>query len=289
MRSMAFMLAIGLFGVDSVLAGPCKPQTSIFVSPATNAETSGSIDSTAQSSTATVGETSATASSGTLTEIISTTVSSETTTAIIITTSETEIATTASGATVTIVTASSDTETTTTAEFTTTAPLTTPTFTLVGGGGSVNGDPIKGIDQQGTIMLFNPERGTQRIRTFILDPQTGRLRDRDTGVSVCAYYDFAESPSDPVHFGFCQNGNTGPGMYYDYLTCEIVNGKLACTAPKASCSGDGFEDISCVSDPTSGLNNQFYYKYDAGNGDYLYISSGSPSSYTPVDIIVQEA
>ncbi|WXC44363.1 hypothetical protein QX201_004098 [Fusarium graminearum] len=174
-------------------------------------------------------------------------------------------------------------------EFTTTAPLTTPTFTLVGGGGSVNGDPIKGIDQQGTIMLFNPERGTQRIRTFILDPQTGRLRDRDTGVSVCAYYDFAESPSDPVHFGFCQNGNTGPGMYYDYLTCEIVNGKLACTAPKASCSGDGFEDISCVSDPTSGLNNQFYYKYDARNGDYLYISSGSPSSYTPVDIIVQEA
>ncbi|KAM0297058.1 hypothetical protein ACHAPM_009927 [Fusarium culmorum] len=282
MRSIAFLLAIGLVGVDSALAGPCKPQTST-----TDAGTSTSIDSTTQSRTATAGGTS-TASSEALTETIATTLSSETTTAII-TTSETEPTTVASGTTVAIVTSSSETETTTTTEVTTTAPLATPTFTIVGGGGSVNGSPIKGVDGDGSIMLFNPERGNSRIRTFILSPDTGRLRDKDTRVSVCAYYGFAESPSDPAYFGFCQNGNTGPGMVYDYLTCEIANGKLACTAPKASCSGDGDEDITCVSDPSSGVNNQFYYKYDAGNGDYLYISSGSPSSYTPVDIVAQDA
>ncbi|EKJ79071.1 hypothetical protein FPSE_00672 [Fusarium pseudograminearum CS3096] len=284
MRSIAFLLGVGLFGVDSALAGPCKPQTST-----TDVGTSTSIDPITQSGTATAGETSVVASSKTLTETIATTLSSETTTATIIPTSETETTTVVSGTTVAIVTASSETETTTTAESTTTAPIATPTFTIVGGGGSVNGSPIKGIDQDGSIMLFNPERGSPRIRTFILDPDTGRLRDKDTGVYVCAYYGLAESPSDPAYFGFCQNGNTGPGMVYDYLTCEIVNGKLACTTPKASCSGDGDEDITCVSDPSSGLNNQFYYKYDAGNGDYLYISSGSPSSYTPVDIVAQDA
>ncbi|QPC78048.1 hypothetical protein HYE68_008800 [Fusarium pseudograminearum] len=276
MRSIAFLLATGLFGVDSALAGPCKPQTSsknwltiVCLSSATDVGTSTSIDPITQSGTATAGETSVVASSKTLTETIATTLSSETTTATIIPTSETE--------------------TTTTAESTTTAPIATPTFTIVGGGGSVNGSPIKAIDQDGSIMLFNPERGSPRIRTFILDPDTGRLRDKDTGVSVCAYYGLAESPSDPAYFGFCQNGNTGPGMVYDYLTCGIVTGKLACTAPKASCSGDGDEDITCVSDRSSGLNTQFYYKYDAGNGDYLYISSGSPSSYTPVDIVAQDA
>ncbi|KAG8677802.1 hypothetical protein FPOAC2_03942 [Fusarium poae] len=273
MRSFAFLLAIGLFGVDSALAGPCKPRASTM-----DAATSTSIDSTMQSITTTAGETTTVASSETLTETVATTVALDTTTAITITASETETTTTASEAV------------TTTAEVTTTAPLATPTFTIVGGGGSVSGSPIKGTGQDGSVMLFNPEGGNARTRTFTLDPKTGRLRDKDTGISICAYYGLANSPSDPAYFSFCQNGNIGPNLAYEYLTCDIVDGKLACTSPRGSCPMDDDGNfLGCFTDPAGGMNNQFYYQYKAGAGYYLFISSGNPSGYTPVDIIAQNA
>jgi len=159
----------------------------------------------------------------------------------------------------------------------------------VGGGGAIQGAPLQGVDQDGTALLFNPQAGNLRTRTVILDPNTGRLRDKDTGVQICAYYADAETTSDPAKIAFCQNGNTGPNMAYDYLTCQIVSGSLSCTAPQAACPTDdnGFP-IGCTT--VSGqVNNQFYYKTQAGAGTYLYISSGSPSGYTPVNIIAQES
>ncbi|XEV01307.1 hypothetical protein FSHL1_006594 [Fusarium sambucinum] len=253
-------MTIGLFGFDSALAGPCKPRT-------TDAVTSTLVDSTTQSPTTTVGETSA-VSSETLTDTVATTIAVDTTTA--------------------ITTTAPEAESTTTAEVTTTAPLATPTFTIVANGGSVNGAPLQGVDQDGSVMLFNPQRGTLRTRTLTLDPNTGRLRDKDTGNSVCAYYGSANSPSDPAYFGYCQNGNTGPNRDFDYLTCEIGNGKLSCTAPKASCpTDDDGNFLGCTTDPGGEVNNQFYYKYDTGNGYYLYISSGNPTGFTPIDLNVQ--
>ncbi|KAM0233556.1 hypothetical protein ACHAP5_010354 [Fusarium lateritium] len=199
-----------------------------------------------------------------------------TTTAEIITTEET---------TTTAAVTTSDSE----AESTTTAALATPTFAIVGGGGSINGSPLKGTDQDGTVLLFNPQGGNSRSRTFILDPNTGRIRDKDTGVLVCAYYGYSTSPSSPAYIAFCQRGNTGPNMYYDYLTCKIAGGKLGCTAPRASCTDDDNGFTTCVTDPGNDMNDQFYYKFQSGSGEYLYISSGSPSGYTAVDIIAQES
>ncbi|RGP69696.1 hypothetical protein FSPOR_4508 [Fusarium sporotrichioides] len=236
-------------GLDFALAGPCKPRTS---------------------------------------ETVATTVASDTTAAIIITSSEVETTTAALDTSIATTTTTSEGETTT-AEVTTTAPAATPTFTIVGRGGSVNGAPLQGVDQDGSILLFNPESGNARTRTFILDPDTGRLRDKDTGTTVCAYYGFADSPSAPANIGYCQNGNTGPNRYYDYLTCEIVGGNLACTAPKASCPEDEDGNQTCVTDSTGGVNNQFYYKYQSGSGYYLYISSGNPGGYTSVDILAQSS
>ncbi|RKK99396.1 hypothetical protein BFJ68_g13272 [Fusarium oxysporum] len=128
-----------------------------------------------------------------------------------------------------------------------------------------------------------------RTRTIILDPDTGRLRDKDTGIQICAYYGSANTIFDPANFAFCQNGNTGPNTSFDYMTCQIVSGKLSCTAPQAACPTDD-DGVSLGCTTVDGqLNNEFYYKTQPGLGTYLYISSGSPNGYTPVNVIAQEA
>ncbi|KAF4332217.1 hypothetical protein FBEOM_13978 [Fusarium beomiforme] len=222
--------------------------------------------------TTTATETSTVASSETSIE------TGTTTTAIVSTTLEAETTTTAEATT-----------TTAEAESTTTTAVATPTFTIVGGGGSVQGQPLKGIDQDGSILIFNPQAGGLVTRTFVLDLDTGRLRDKTTGSFVCAYYGFANTPSDPANVAYCQTGNTGPNMYYEYLTCEIVDENLVCTAPKAACPEDEDGNQTCTTQSGGGVNNQFYYKFSTGAGDYLYISSGNPTGYTSTDLVAQES
>ncbi|KAF5653366.1 hypothetical protein FHETE_11404, partial [Fusarium heterosporum] len=192
MRSHVLLLTVGLFAVDSALAGPCKPGASSSDAPTTT-----SMDSMTQPTT--IGSAS-TASA------IETTVTEMTTAGI----TSAEVATTEIEATTT-----------------TTAPIATPTFNIVGGGGSVNGSPLQGISQDGSLLVFDPQFQGPQTRSFILDPDSGRLRDKDTGTLACAYYGFSDSPSVPPRFAFCQNGNTGPNRYYDYFTCEVNSGKLA--------------------------------------------------------------
>ncbi|KAL2669758.1 hypothetical protein Neosp_015203 [[Neocosmospora] mangrovei] len=236
-----------------------------------------------------------------MTSIVSTTqpttTAAETSTTVLVASSETSIET---GTTTTIAsdtattseaettTAAEITTTTAQAESTTTAAVATPTFTIIGGGGSVQGQPLKGVDQEGSIFLFNPQTGSPVARTFILDPDTGRLRDKNTGTLVCAYYGSTDTPSDAAYIGYCQTGNTGPNMYYDYLTCQVTSGKLTCTAPKAACPTDDDGNQSCTTQAGSDVNSQFYYKLRPGAGYYFYISSGSPAGYTSVDTLAQE-
>ncbi|RSL41579.1 hypothetical protein CEP54_015773 [Fusarium duplospermum] len=251
-------------GYDAMMcwkSGPCKPGSSISTTqpPTTAAETSTIVP---------------VASSETSIEVDTTTVIASDT-----------AATSEAGST----TAAEITTTTAQAESTTTAAVATPTFTIVGGGGSVQGQPLKGVDQEGSIFLFNTQSGNTVARTFILDPDTGRLRDKNTGTLVCAYYGSANALSDPSNVGYCQTGNTGPNMYYDYLTCQVVSGKLTCTAPKAACPTDDDGNVSCTTQAGSEVNNQFYYKFAPGAGDYLYISSGSPAGYTSIDALAQES
>ncbi|EXL45885.1 hypothetical protein FOCG_13238 [Fusarium oxysporum f. sp. radicis-lycopersici 26381] len=108
-------------------------------------------------------------------------------------------------------------------------------------------------------------------------------------LAICAYYGSANTIFDPANFAFCQNGNTGPNTAFDYMTCQIVSGKLSCTAPQAACPTDD-DGVSLGCTTVDGqLNNEFYYKTQPGLGTYLYISSGSPNGYTPVNVIAQEA
>ncbi|RBQ66162.1 hypothetical protein FVER14953_08831 [Fusarium verticillioides] len=280
MRSKILLLAIGLLVADSALASPCRPRssTSEISMSATVASTTAE-----ESSTVSVSETSIETGT-TITTAPDTTLTSE-----VVTTTLAELTTTTSEAETTT-TAAESTTTTAEAESTTTTAAATPTFTIVGGGGAIQGAPLKGTGQDGSILLFNPQVGNSRTRTIILDPNTGRLRDKDTGILLCAYYGSANSPDDPANIAFCQNGNTGINTAYEYMTCRIFGGKLSCTAPKGQCpTDDDGNFLGCTTESFSGENNQFYYKAQPGAGDYLFISSGSLVGYTAVDIIAQEA
>ncbi|EXM16052.1 hypothetical protein RAB80_009691 [Fusarium oxysporum f. sp. vasinfectum] len=283
MRSKVLLLAIGLLVADSALASPCKPRSST-----SETAISTPVGSTTQP-TSTVEETPTVASSETSTETgaITTTAPDTTATSEAETTTAVQVTTTTAEAETT--TAVESTTTTAEAESTTTTAVATPTFTIVGGGGAIQGAPLQGTDQDGSVLLFNPQTGTSRTRTIILDPDTGRLRDKDTGVQICAYYGSANTISDPAYFAFCQNGNTGRNLAYDYMTCQIVSGKLSCTAPQAACpTDDDGIPLGCTT-VDGQVNNEFYYKTQTGAGTYLFISSGSPNGYTPVDVIAQEA
>ncbi|KAF4943688.1 hypothetical protein FGADI_13238 [Fusarium gaditjirri] len=166
-----------------------------------------------------------------------------------------------------------------------TAPESTPTYTIIGGSGSVNNSLIQCINQDGSTVIINSVIGSLTLRSYTLDTTTGRLQDTVSGNYPCAYYISAPSTDTPPQIANCQTGTTGPNNYYDYLNCQINNGTVSCTAPRAYCITDDDNVITtCVAVPGEGVNNQFYYQYRSGVGDYLFISTGSPSGYTPTSL-----
>ncbi|KAJ4250127.1 hypothetical protein NW762_011937 [Fusarium torreyae] len=259
MRYNAWMLAVGLFAIDSALAGPCKPRSST-------------------SETATAGSEKTTL--GTTTTILAT--STEVSTDVTQTTSL--------EATMTTVTAADTTTTTTEAETSTTAAAAgpTPTYIIVAQDGDIDGAVLEGVDQEGTLVLFDSDVPSAMTRNYILESDTGRLKDANSGNYLCAYYGDAPSIYEPATVANCQNGNTGPNKHYDYLNCKTVSGILSCTAPKAYCDIDDFDSQYCMTSPENGVNDQFFYRYSSSGGAYLFISSGTPNAYTTVDLGVTE-
>ncbi|EWZ86311.1 hypothetical protein FOWG_11353 [Fusarium oxysporum f. sp. lycopersici MN25] len=250
MRSKVLLLAIGLLVADSALASPCKPRSST-----SETAISTSVGSTTQP-TSTVEETPTVASSETSTETGAITTTAPDTTAA----SEAETTTA-----VQVTTTTAEAETTTAVESTTTTAEAESTTTTA-------------------VALYKARPSQASTKMVASCYSTLKLE-----LAICAYYGSANTIFDPANFAFCQNGNTGPNTAFDYMTCQIVSGKLSCTAPQAACPTDD-DGVSLGCTTVDGqLNNEFYYKTQPGLGTYLYISSGSPNGYTPVNVIAQEA
>jgi hypothetical protein len=187
------------------------------------------------------------------------------------------------------ITTTEDITTTTAAERTSTAPESTPTYQILGGSGSINNAPIQATNQDGSLVVINPNFDGITVRSYTLDTATGRLQDTASGNYLCAYY--IESPFIffPAAVANCQTGTTGPNNYYDYLKCQIVDGIISCTAPRAYCTTDSDTGLdNCITVSGEGENNEFYYRYSSSGGYYLYISTGSPNGYTPAIFKVQQ-
>ncbi|SCV47030.1 uncharacterized protein FFB14_09567 [Fusarium fujikuroi] len=275
MHCNIFLLAVSLIA-DAAFASPCKPQGTTTVT------TTSDVTSTVESSITTIVEDTTTAVASETTEVSSTTDVSVTTTL----ESSTAAATSSDATTVT-----SEAETTTAAS-TSTAPAANPTYSLLATGGNLNNAQPQGNIEMTSVLVFNPALPqTGGIRTFNIEPSTGRLQDANGGTYVCAYFGSSPNTSTPPTIAYCNPTNTGTNKAYDYLTCEVVRGKLSCTAPQTICQEDEDIGLSCLT-PQDDVYDQFFTERRVtgmGTTDFWYISTGSPSGFNPISITAAQA
>ncbi|KAF5700733.1 hypothetical protein FGLOB1_10613 [Fusarium globosum] len=276
MHCNIFLLAVSLIA-DAAFASPCKPQGTTTVA------TTSDLTSTVESSITTFVEDSTTVAASETTEASSTTEASVTTTL----ESSTAAATSSDATTVT-----SEAEITTTAASTSTAPAANPTYSLLASGGNLNNVQPQGNIEMTSVLVFNPSNPqTGGIRTFNIEPSTGRLQDANGGTYVCAYFGSSPNTSTPPTIAYCNPTNTGTNKAYDYLTCEVVGGTLSCTAPQTICQEDEDIGLSCLT-PQDDVYDQFSTERRVtgmGTTDFWYISTGSPSGFNPISITAAQA
>ncbi|KAH6951834.1 hypothetical protein DER45DRAFT_543338 [Fusarium avenaceum] len=265
MRSCVFVLAIGLLAADSALAGPCQPRRStsdgVTVTSAATSEISTTVLGT------------------------STNALSETTTATVITTT-TDVATTTT-VVADATTTTSEAEIPTSIETTTSAPGPAATYSVVVSGGPIDGAIAQGTDQDGSIIIFNPNFQGGQPRSYTLETATGRLRDVKSGNYICAYYDDNATPTGTAEVANCQSFNTGDDMPYNYLNCKIVNSQLSCIAALTVCTtDDNTSQTTCTTPQGNVVLDKFYYQHRAFGGDFWFISGGSPNGYTAINVAV---
>ncbi|KAF4456637.1 hypothetical protein F53441_1295 [Fusarium austroafricanum] len=313
-------LGVGLFIARSALASPCKPRSSASDALTTTTfaatePTSTSVSTTTDissktTSTITVETTVATSDAsetigiGSITtatsEAESTTISQAETT----TTSDHESTTAApdSSETTTIggtTTATSEAESTTTAdtttttEGTTTAAVAAPTFSILAGSAPVTGAVLQAQTQQPSYPAFNPSFNSMSApysaRTWILDPNTGHVKDKATGSHLCAYYLFVNQNGGAPSISTCvYDQNPGLNSMYGYLSCQIANGQLSCTAPKTVCNEvDG--NLDCITAPgQENAYNQIVARESRTSNAYLAIYETTPNGWSTMALNVQE-
>ena len=164
----------------------------------------------------------------------------------IITTATSDDETTTTVASETHTTADIMTSTTSEAETTTTAAEAITTFRVIASGGSADGAALSAPDiMEADVVMFHPPASSGfRPRTYILEPETGRVKDRDNGRYLCGYYQWIGSVQ-PAYVYSC-TGTPGPNRPAEYLQCRIVRGKLSCTVPQAVCYQDESGiDVTC--------------------------------------------
>ncbi|KAG5747855.1 hypothetical protein H9Q70_009469 [Fusarium xylarioides] len=162
--------------------------------------------------------------------------------------------------------------TTTGVESSTTATVA-PTFSVLGGGGAVDGALLQDLDEEGHVVVFNHNYPLDyKPRMFIIEPSTSRVKNMDGGYYVCAYYQHTGTVA-PAAIGGC-TGTPGPNTASNYIKCRVVHDKLSCTVAQTVCTRDFFHPFNPLTP----------------NEQIVYLASGTPDSlFATVDLIAQEA
>ncbi|KAF5539453.1 hypothetical protein FMEXI_8942 [Fusarium mexicanum] len=291
------LLAVGLFMAGPALAGPCKPSTSASNTLTTTLTTTEPTPTTIATET-----TIATSDSSKTTAIddITTTTSeaesntkaeSSTITQAGTTTATSEHESTSQPTTTEGITTTSEAESTTKADTTTTA-VAAPTFTILAGSAPLTGDILQADGYQGSYPMFNPSANPldppYSPRTWVIEPSTGHIKDTASGNYLCAYYLFVQQNGGAASISTCEDvRNPGPNSMYGYLSCQIVNGQLSCTAPKTVCTYDG--DYTCAtSSGQENAYNQIVAMSSETSDASIAIYETTPNNWTPMVLNVQE-
>ncbi|KAG9506495.1 hypothetical protein J7337_000027 [Fusarium musae] len=293
------LLAISILMAGSAVAGPCKPRTSASdaltvtlttteptpttIATETTIATSDSYKTTAIDYITT---TTSEADSSTIAQTQTTTAASEheheSTTA----SSVSSQPTTTGG-----ITTTSEAESTTKAATTSTA-VAAPTFSILAGSAPLTGDVLQADGYQGSYPKFNPSfnplNPPYSPRTWVIEPGTDHIKDAASGNYLCAYYLFVQQNGGAASISTC-NDDRNPGLnsMYGYLSCQIVNGQLSCTAPKTVCTFDG--DYTCVTSPgQESAYNQIVALASETSDAFIAIYETTPNNWTPMVLDVQE-
>ncbi|KAG5665007.1 hypothetical protein KAF25_008741 [Fusarium avenaceum] len=284
-------VAMGLIGLNSVVAGPCKPLSSAY---------SLTLSATEISSLSTVGSI-ATEASTAIESLVSETVTSTVVAAATIDLSST-LSTTATSADVTTLLTtetSADTTllaTTLTLSETTTAEMTTATseapaeptgFFIVAGPGAALGKQLETNQVPGGPVIFNSDRGgVFEPRRFVLDEGTGRLQRNN--LFLCAGFGYYQK--NQASITQCDTESHYYGL--SYLICEqsaTPGSTLQCSAVRLDCAQRGPTGQTCteVTGPDPTWNSQFYIDTSDAGESYLLVGVDNLGErYSPVDLFV---
>ncbi|KAH7235477.1 hypothetical protein BKA59DRAFT_278240 [Fusarium tricinctum] len=283
-------MAVGLIGLSSVAAGPCKPLSS--ANPLTSSATEILSASTVES----VAIEASTATESLVSDTVTSTVIAATTTDLSLTLSTTAtsadtttLLTTEISADTTVLTATLTLPETTTLETTTAtseAPAGPTGFFIVAGPGAALGKKLETSEFTGGPVIFDANRAAVfEPRRFVLDESTGRLQRN--GMSLCALFNYYNK--NVATITQCDTES----YYYgtSYLTCgqsATPGSTLRCSMVRLDCVSRGPSGQACteVTEPGTAWNGQFYT--DTLDGE-SYLSVGVDNlggRYSPVDLFV---
>ncbi|KAF5687179.1 hypothetical protein FDENT_5503 [Fusarium denticulatum] len=192
--------------------------------------------------------------------------------------------------TTTVIT-TSEAESTTKADTTTTA-VAAPTFSILAGSAPLTGDILQADGYQGSYPQFNPSSNPldppYSPRTWVIEPSTDHIKDTASGNYLCAYYLVAQQNGGAASIATCDDSrNPGPNSMYGYLSCQVVNSQLSCTAPKTVCTYDG--EYTCVTSPgQENAYNQIVAMNSETSDASIAIYETTPNNWTPMVLNVQE-
>ncbi|KAF5547637.1 hypothetical protein FNAPI_8468 [Fusarium napiforme] len=163
------------------------------------------------------------------------------------------------------------------------APEPFETFDILAvGGGSIDGQYIKGTANLGSMMGWDfTDTGIGMMPSFIIEPGTNFAKVARNDLYLCIGYGDGNEPNyvatcDPISIDDITTG---------FLTCQqTTDRKLKCSVPGVQCV---FEpDTVCT--PTGGDFDQFYTYSGRSDGLWLAIDSSSNpptgSTYQPIEL-----
>ena len=181
---------------------------------------------------------------------------------------------------------------------TTTTEATEPTgFFIIAGEGPTLGKKLQSSKALGSVVLFNPDRGSQfEARRFTVDDSTGVLTNE--GTPMCAF--FNPWAKDRARVSLCDQESHEYGT--SYFICDRSPGSgdiLHCTAVKLDCWQTGPSNQRCqVAEEDQLWNNQFFIQRIPGDEEsYLLFgqdnlsetSTSESSTIEKVDLFVNVA
>ncbi|RBQ81861.1 hypothetical protein FVER53590_13357 [Fusarium verticillioides] len=162
------------------------------------------------------------------------------------------------------------------------APEPFETFDVLAvGGGSINGQYMKGVANEGSMMGWNPtDSRIGMMPPFIIEPGTNYVKAPRNNLYLCIGYGDGNEPNFVTTCDISTSGDP----YTGFLTCEqTTDRKLKCSVPGVECVFD--PDTVCTL--TGGEFDKFYTYAGRSDGLWLAIDSGdkaSDSNFQPIEL-----